>query len=641
MMNKVDQKRPRKIKPTIESLEDRNLLTVWPVQAIQSSGTQALLGPIREMARRHDLAPLGSGDHRDGNDRHVGVHGTLKSSHAAKGTIRVASADGRHRSSRASYDIAIPLSYVRSPGNPSVPINGFVPPSNATVPATIPNGGAYQHIGGVPYVYAIGQTEITAGQYVTFLNKVDPQGDNPVQPFTGIRLWSNAFSPVTNPFSGEINLVTNAAPGTHYQLAAPYWAGKPLVNGNLLHFAYFANSLYNGSTVAVDNHRGKSPLGFRVHLQTRYVNLSTNISTGIYNLQDSSYPLFQRLDTSGYVIPSENEWIKAAYYSPRATGNGTNYYYYPTVSNSPPTSLQTGSTTPTVDSLGNVIRSNLAPGVAYSNYNQTVNWQPPYDPNPLTNSGNVVNVGGDHTPSPWLTYDQGGNVVEYTDTAAVPVAGTANPRDLPAFVKVHGGIANAATYQLWLTATGTSDPYGQQLGQTDTQGGARFGYVPDAHVHKFIPGSRRVSSSALAKPQTSAALVYRLDNLNTLDTFYTTDLTKAISLASDPSTYAFLGASFRQPVGAGATPVYGVLNTTTRTHFYTTDPNEATKVSTNPGFASEGIVFRALPPNVGSTDFRRFYNAQTGDYAYSAANADIQFFTSRGYQFNGYAWSVD
>ena len=134
------------------------------------------------------------------------------------------------------------------------------------------------------------------------------------------------------------------------------------------------------------------------------------------------------------------------------------------------------------------------------------------------------------TPSPWLTYDQGGNAVEYTDTVATPVAGVANPHDLPVFVKVHGGIANASTYQLWLTATGTSDPYGQDLGQTDTQGGARFGFLPNAQADKSIPGSKQVSSSTLAKPLTSTGLVYRLDNLNTLDTFYTTDLTKAISI---------------------------------------------------------------------------------------------------------------
>ena len=630
MINRVDSRKPRKTGPTIEALENRNLLTVLPVHGIHSTVIQAVRAPTIEIQPRLNRA------HAVG-----GLESTLKLARAAHVSTKVASPEVRHRSPKPSYDIAIHFSYVGSPGNSSVAINGFVPPSRATVPAQSPDGDAYQNIGGVPYVYGIGQTEITAGQYVTFLNKVDPNGDNPVQPFTGITLWNSAFSPVVNPFSGEINLVVNAAPGTHYQLAASYWADKPLVNGNLFDFAYFVNSLYNGSTVAIDNARGKSPLGYPVHLQTRYVALSTNTSTGMYDLEDSSYPFFQRLDTSGYVIPSENEWIKAGYYSPRATGNGTNYYYYPTASNSPPTSLQTGGSKPTVDRLGNVIQSNLVRGVAYSDYDQTVIWQPPYDPEPPSNDANVVSVGEDRTPSPWLTYDQGGNAVEYTDTVAAPVAGTPNPHDLPVFVKVHGGIANAATYQLWLTATGTSDPYGQNLGQTDTQGGARFGFLPNAHADKLIRSSKGVSSSALAKPLTSNGLVYRLDNLNTLDTFYTSDLSKAITLANDPSTYVFLGASFKQSAQAGAEPVYGFLNTTNRTQFYTIDPREAAVVSANPQYSSEGVVFTALPPNVGSTNFRRFFNSETGAYAYSAANADVQFFTSRGYTFDGYAWSVN
>jgi hypothetical protein len=550
-----------------------------------------------------------------------------------------ASHDVRHGPPRSTYDVAIHFSYVGSPGNASIGINGFVPPSRATVPAKSDAGGSYQEIGGVPYVYGIGQTEITAGQYATFLNKVDPDGKNPVQPYTGVTLWVNAVSPVLNPFSGEINLVENAQPGAHYQLAAKYWANKPLVNGNLFDFAYFVNSLYNGSTVAVDNSHARSPLGFPVHLQTRYVSLSTNISTGMYDLQDSSYPYFQRLASSGYVIPSENEWVKAAYYSPLPAGNGTHYYYYPTVSNKPPTALRTGKPRPTVDRLGNVIESNLVPGVAYSNYDEAVNWQPPYDALPSQGS-NVVSVGEDHTPSPWLTLDQGGNVVEYTDTTVPPVPGVANPHDLPVFVKVHGGIANAATYQLWLTATGTSDPYGQNLGQTNSQGGARFGFLPDTSAPHVTRTSKGVSSSKLAKPLSSTGLVYRLDSLNTLDTFYTSDLTRAISLADDPTAYVFLGASFKQSPHAGARPVYGFLDTTTRTQFYTMDPKEAATVSANPQFASEGIVFRALPPNVGSTNFRRFFNSETGAYAYSAANADVQFFTSRGYTFDGYAWSA-
>ena len=202
--------RPRKrlrIEPAIEALEVRELLAASPVHAMRSFLARAELKPMLLMAPR-----LG---------RALAV---VDASQKVPATHFPASPLVRRRPGPPSYDIAIHFSYVGSPGNASVAINGFVPPSRATVPAQVPNGGAYQNIGGVPYVYGIGQTEITAGQYVTFLNKVDPNGDNPVQPFTGIRLWVNAFSPVLNPFSGEINLVVNAAPGTHYQLAASYWA---------------------------------------------------------------------------------------------------------------------------------------------------------------------------------------------------------------------------------------------------------------------------------------------------------------------------------------------------------------------------------------------------------------------------------
>src|SRR5262249_2617983 len=143
-----------------------------------------------------------------------------------------------------------------------------------------------------------------------------------------------------------------------------------------------------------------------------------------------------------------------------------------------------------------------------------------------------------------------------------------------------------------------------------------------------------------AKPLSSAGLVYRLDNLNTLDTFYTTDLTTAISMANNHSAYLFVAASFKQPVQAGALPVFGFLNTATRTPFYTIDPTEAAEFSGNSQYVSEGFVFSALPPNSGSTNFRRFFNSETGAYTYSAADADVQFFTSRGYTFDGYAWSV-
>jgi hypothetical protein len=254
MMIKVRSRQTHKIELKTEALEDRRLMTASPTRGIGSAEIHAVHKPTVDVAPRLHSSSVNN-----------------KASSIAHKSATIASPDSRHGFRRPAYDIAIHFSYVGSPGNASVAINGFAPPSRATVPApSADSGGAgYQDIGGVSYVYAIGQTEVTAGQYVTFLNKVDPNGDNPVQPVTGVQLWSDALSPVLNPFSGEINLVQNAEPGAHYQLAASYWANKPLVNCNLFDFAYFVNSLYNGTTVAIDNSQAKSPLGFHVHLQTR------------------------------------------------------------------------------------------------------------------------------------------------------------------------------------------------------------------------------------------------------------------------------------------------------------------------------------------------------------------------------------
>jgi len=102
-----------------------------------------------------------------------------------------------------------------------------------------------------------------------------------------------------------------------------------------------------------------------------------------------------------------------------------------------------------------------------------------------------------------------------------------------------------------------------------------------------------------------------------------------------------LSASFEQSTNPSAKPVYGFLNTTTQTQFYTMDPKVAAATAADSQYVSEGVAFHALPPNASATNYRIFYNSGTGAYAYSAATSDIQFFTSRGYQFDGYAWSVN
>ena len=70
---------------------------------------------------------------------------------------------------------------------------------------------------------------------------------------------------------------------------------------------------------------------------------------------------------------------------------------------------------------------------------------------------NVSTVGQDKTPSPWGTYDQGGNAVEILDTLAPQPPGYNFLRDWHYY---HGGVANAPAYQLEISAFGynSGDP---------------------------------------------------------------------------------------------------------------------------------------------------------------------------------------
>jgi hypothetical protein len=65
--------------------------------------------------------------------------------------------------------------------------------------------------------------------------------------------------------------------------------------------------------------------------------------------------------------------------------------------------------------------------------------------------GNVSTVGQAKTTSPWGTLDQGGNAVEWTDTITPSPTGSTAGR---VWRRLHGGIANAPAYQLWLSAVG-------------------------------------------------------------------------------------------------------------------------------------------------------------------------------------------
>ena len=67
--------------------------------------------------------------------------------------------------------------------------------------------------------------------------------------------------------------------------------------------------------------------------------------------------------------------------------------------------------------------------------------------------GSLGTVGQAKTTSPWGTLDQGGNAVEWTDTITAPPSGRSGAHGR-VWRRLHGGIANAPVYQLWLSAVG-------------------------------------------------------------------------------------------------------------------------------------------------------------------------------------------
>ena len=82
------------------------------------------------------------------------------------------------------------------------------------------------------------------------------------------------------------------------------------------------------------------------------------------------------------------------------------------------------------------------------------------------------------------------------------------------------------------------------------------------------------------------------------------------------------------------------MHTKTETHYYTTSVEDKKQRLKSGDYEGGEIAFRALKPGQGSTDFVRYFNGSTGAYGFSAAAADEQFFTSRGYEVDGVGWSI-
>ncbi len=226
--------------------------------------------------------------------------------------------------------------------------------------------------GRVVYAYNIGKFEVTAGQYTEFLNAVaatDTYG-----------LYNEAMD-VDSGLSGAeygCNIKRNGSPGTYTYSVAADWAARPVNRVGWGDAARFANWLTNGMPTGAQD--------------------LTTTENGSYFLDgamtNAELLTVTREDDARYVIPSEDEWYKAAYHKNDPGAPGGNYFDYPTSSDTKPS-------------------------------NDLV------DPDPGNNANAYVS-GGDWTigspyyqtdvgefelsESPYGTFDQGGNVWEWNES---------------------------------------------------------------------------------------------------------------------------------------------------------------------------------------------------------------------------------
>jgi formylglycine-generating enzyme required for sulfatase activity len=177
----------------------------------------------------------------------------------------------------------------------------------ATVPVGNPgNAPDTTGFGSVAYSYNIGEYDVTSSQYTAFLNAVastDTYG-----------VYNSSMSGTT---SGNPGIIQSGSSGSFTYSVAAGRGNYPVTDVTFWDATRFANWLDNGQPTGAEG-AGTTETG-----------TYTLTSTGITNNN------ITRNAGATWAVTSENEWYKAAYYTPLGgTGNSNpNYWLYPTQSN--------------------------------------------------------------------------------------------------------------------------------------------------------------------------------------------------------------------------------------------------------------------------------------------------------------------
>jgi len=261
--------------------------------------------------------------------------------------------------------------------------------------------------GSVHYNYKISKYEVTTGQYLEFLNavaKTDTYG-----------LYSEYMW--TEPLGCKIQ--QNGSAGNYnYTIGTGGAADNPVNFVDWGSAARFANWLRNGQKTGLQDNTTTEDGSY-------YLNGATT---------DAELAAITRKAGASWVIPTEDEWYKAAYH--KNDGNTDHYYLYPTSHDSTPS-------------------------------NAIVNPDPGNNANSWRN-GNVAVGTFENSGSPYGTFDQGGNVAEWTEAVTI------NSPPNPSTRRLRGGHAGGNTQNMKSSEFYASPPTTQSWGA-----GIRLAFVPE------------------------------------------------------------------------------------------------------------------------------------------------------------------
>jgi len=210
--------------------------------------------------------------------------------------------------------------------------------------------------GAVAYEFEVTKHEITVSMYAEFLNAVATKADPHA-------LWNAAQK-----------IVRTGNPGAFKYAASPKREGEPVMQVRFLDAMRFANWLHHGGGPG-------------------------DTETGAYLISKDGGLASREADARIW-IPNENEWYKAAYYQPQATGGPPgSYWRYPTRSDLAPKLAKPGD-----------------PGLNLANF--LADTRPRPNGGILRGFSDVMPVGSfPGSSSHYGTLDQAGNAWEWIETA--------------------------------------------------------------------------------------------------------------------------------------------------------------------------------------------------------------------------------